>query len=247
MSESSLGDFQAADWAAIGFLLLVWFGYGHFADALPPVGARPTGVPRNLNAAMHRIPMQWMRRMVRRHDRIVDVVLTGHTVNSIAFFASTSMIVIAGLVGTLGASSSAFRVLESLGFAQGTTEFVFQLKIVGLIALFVVAFYKFTWALRQYNFFCALLGAAPAPESHPTEEEVDRFANHASRMLSLALTSFNGGIRAFYFAVAWLAWFVHPLAFVATTALMVAILYKRQTRSRSQAAIWAYLDMLERK
>jgi uncharacterized membrane protein len=188
-----------------------------------------------------------MKRMVRREERVIDVILTGHTVNSLSFFASTSMIVIAGLVGTLSSSGSAFRVLETISFAQKTTEFVFQMKIVGLIGMFVIAFYKFTWALRQYNFLCALIGAAPSHESHPTEAEVDRFAEHASRMRSLALTSFNGGIRAFYFAVAWLAWFVHPYAFIATTAVMVTVLYKRQTHSRSQAAVMTYLEMVERK
>jgi uncharacterized membrane protein len=242
-----LEDFQIADWLAIGFLILTWHVYAWFADSLPKAGAATDGPPRNLNHAMHRIRKQWMKQMVRREERVIDVILTGHTVNSLAFFASTSMIVIAGLVGTLGGSGSAFRVLESLSFAAATSEFVFQMKIVGLIGMFVIAFYKFTWALRQYNFLCALIGAAPSHESHPTEAEVDRFADHASRMLSLALTSFNGGIRAFYFAVAWLAWFIHPFAFIATTALMVAILFKRQTHSRSQAAVQTYLDMVERK
>jgi uncharacterized membrane protein len=242
-----LADFQIADWAALGFLIVAWHLYGWFADTLPPPGATVSGSPRNLNMAMHRVRKQWMKQMVRRQERVIDVILTGHTVNSLAFFASTSMIVIAGLVGTLGGSGSAFRVLETLSFAQTTTEFVFQMKIVGLIGMFVIAFYKFTWALRQYNFLCALIGAAPGHESHPTEAEVDRFADHASRMLSLALTSFNGGIRAFYFAVAWLAWFIHPFAFIGTTALMVAILFKRQTQSRSQAAVQTYLDMVERK
>ena len=242
-----LADFQIADWVALGFLIVVWHVYGWFADSLPPAGTPLSGSPRNLNLAMHRIRKQWMKQMVRREERVIDVILTGHTVNSLAFFASTSMIVIAGLVGTLGGSGSAFRVLESLSFAPATSEFVLQMKIVGLIGMFVIAFYKFTWALRQYNFLCALIGAAPSHESHPTEAEVDRFADHASRMLSLALTSFNGGIRAFYFAVAWLAWFIHPVAFIATTVLMVAVLYKRQTHSRSQAAVMTYLDMLERK
>ena len=242
-----LGDFLFADWVALVFLIIVWHAYGWFADTLPPAGAEPSGPPRNLNLAMHRIRKQWMKQMLRREERVIDVILTGHTVNSIAFFASTSMIVIAGLVGTLGGSGSAFRVLESLSFAQTTTEFVFQLKIVGLIGLFVIAFYKFTWTLRQYNFLCALIGAAPVHESHPSEAEVDRFADHASRMLSLALTSFNGGIRAFYFAVAWLAWFIHPFAFIGATAVMVAILYRRQTHSRSQAAVQTYLDMVEKR
>jgi uncharacterized membrane protein len=242
-----LADFQIADWVALGFLIAVWHLYAWFADTLPPAGTPLEGSPRNLNIAMHRVRKQWMKRMVRREERVIDVILTGHTVNSLSFFASTSMIVIAGLVGTLSSSGSAFRVLETISFAQKTTEFVFQMKIVGLIGMFVIAFYKFTWALRQYNFLCALIGAAPSHESHPTEAEVDRFAEHASRMLSLALTSFNGGIRAFYFAVAWLAWFIHPYAFIAAAAVMVTVLYKRQTHSRSQAAVMRYLEMVEKK
>ncbi|HEY4164098.1 MAG TPA: DUF599 domain-containing protein [Dongiaceae bacterium] len=241
-----LGDFRLEDWAAFIFFIAAWIGYGRFADTLPARGVIPSGPPRNLNAAMHRIRRQWMRRMVSRHDRIVDVVLTGHTVNSIAFFASTSMIVIAALVGMLSASQNAFRVLESVGFAAQTSQFAFQMKIIGLIALFATGFYKFTWALRQYNFLCALIGAAPTAQSHPASDLVDRFADHASRMLSLALTSFNGGIRAFYFAVAWLAWFIHPFAFMAVTAFMTGLLYWRQTRSDSKVAINAYLEMLER-
>jgi uncharacterized membrane protein len=239
-----LVDFQIADWFAFILFVVIWIGYGRFADTLPQ--PLPAGRPRNLNAAMHRVRRQWMRRMVSRHDRIVDVVLTGHTVNSISFFASSSMIVIAGLVGTLGSSGGAFRVLESMGFAQPTTQLAMQLKIVGLIAIFVIAFYKFTWALRQYNFLCALIGAAPLPEAHPSQEATERFADHAARMLSLALTSFNGGIRAFYFAVAWLGWFIHPYAFIAATAFMTAILIKRQLRSGSQSAVEAYLEMLEK-
>src|SRR5215510_10973556 len=199
-----LADFQIADWAALGFLIVVWHVYGWFADRLPAPGTALSGSPRNLNMAMHRVRKQWMKQMVRREERVIDVILTGHTVNSLAFFASTSMIVIAGLVGTLGGSGSAFRVLETSSFAQTTTESVFQLKIVGLIGMFVVAFYKFTWALRQYNFLCALIGAAPLPDAHPSKEATERFADHAAHMLSLALTSFNGGIRAFYFAIAWL-------------------------------------------
>ncbi len=239
-----LGDFQIADWVGLIFLIAVWIVYGRFADALPQ--PLPMGRPRNLNAAMHRVRRQWMRRMVSRHDRIVDVVLTGHTVNSLAFFASSSMIVTAGLVGTLGSSGSAFRVLESLGFTQPTSQFVFQAKIVGLIAIFVIAFYKFTWALRQYNFLCALIGAAPLPDAHPSKEATERFADHAAHMLSLALTSFNGGIRAFYFAIAWLGWFIHPWAFIGATALMTLILLKRQLRSGTQAAVEAYLEVLEK-
>ena len=65
----------------------------------------------------------------------------------------------------------------------------------------------------------------------------DRLADHAAAVLSLGVTTFNGGLRAYYFALAALAWLAHPLAFIAATTWMVAILVIRQFRSRAYDAI----------
>jgi uncharacterized membrane protein len=181
-----------------------------------------------------------MRRMIERHDRIVDSSLTGHSVNSTTFFASTSMLIIAGLLGLLGRARDAHEVVQSFGFVANASAILFELKITGLIGLFIVAFYKFTWALRQFNFTCTLIGAAPIA---PAEEAVrDRFADHAARVMSLAVVSFNGGIRAYYFAMAWLGWFIHPAVFAGGTAIMVLLLLKRQLKSRSQRSVSQYYD-----
>ena len=65
----------------------------------------------------------------------------------------------------------------------------------------------------------------------------DRLADHAAAVLSLGVTTFNGGLRAYYFALAALAWLAHPMAFIAATTWMVAILVIRQFRSRAYDAI----------
>lgn len=230
-------DFSIADGAAILWLVAVWVVYGRFADRLPPDDRRP----RHLNEAMHQIRRVWMRRMLDRHDRIVDSSLTGHTVNSIGFFASASMIVIAGLLGLLGKIGDAQGVIDTWGFAVRTSQGLFQLKMLGLVAIFILAFYKFTWALRQYNFTCALIGAAPLPPLPPAARTA--YADQAARVLSLGVASFNGGIRAFYFAIAWLGWLIHPWCFIAATTGMALILLRRQLRSPSQAAVMAYQEI----
>ena len=38
---------------------------------------------------------------------------------------------------------------------------VFDLKVALLTAVFVFAFFRFTWSLRQYTFGAILVGAAP--------------------------------------------------------------------------------------
>jgi uncharacterized membrane protein len=224
------------DGLALAWMLLLWFVYGHFADRLPADNVAPT----NLNQMMHHLRRSWMRRMIDRHDRIVDSSLTGHSVSSTTFFASTSMLIIAGLLGVLGNAAAAHEVIQSFGFVVASSVVLFEVKLLGLAILFIVAFYKFTWALRQFNFACTLIGAAPLAPA-PTELR-DRFADDAARVMSLAVVSFNGGIRAFYFAMAWLGWFIHPIVFAATTSIVVLVLLKRQLKSRSQQSVADYYD-----
>lgn len=224
------------DALAFLWMLVLWFVYGRFADKLPPDHVPPA----NLNQMMHQLRRQWMRRMLDRPERILDSSLTGHSVSSTTFFASTSMLIIAGLLGVLGRAGDAHAVIQSFGFTVASSEILFELKILGLIGLFMIGFYKFTWALRQFNFACTLIGAAPLP---PVEMAArDRFADHAARVMSLAVVSFNGGIRAYYFAMAWLAWFIHPAAFAVSTATVVLVLLKRQVKSRSQASVAEYYE-----
>lgn len=224
------------DALAFAWMLLLWFVYGRFADKLPADDV----APGNLNQMMHQLRRLWMRRMLDRPERILDSSLTGHSVASTTFFASTSMLVIAGLLGVLGRASDAHAVIQSFGFTVVSSELMFELKVLGLIALFIIGFYKFTWALRQFNFACTLIGAAPLP---PVDGKArDRFADHAARVMSLAATSFNGGIRAYYFSMAWLGWFIHPLIFAGATGIVVLVLLKRQIRSRSQASVAEFYE-----
>lgn len=229
-------DLGWPDLLALIWMLVLWFAYGRFADKLPADDVAPT----NLNQMMHHLRRTWMRRMLDRPERIIDSALTGHQVSSTTFFASTSMLIIAGLLGVLGRASDAYAVIQSFGFTAVSSELLFELKILGLIFLYMVGFYKLTWALRQFNFACTLIGAAPLPPVDPAIR--DKFADQTARVMSLAVTSFNGGIRSYYFSMAWLCWFIHPLAFAIGNAVVVLVLWKRQVKSRSQSSVEQYYD-----
>lgn len=226
-------DFAPLDWFSLAVFLLIFFGYGYIARLLTGGG--------NLNSVLHQVRRSWMQRMMDRPDRIVDSALTGHTVASISFFSSATILVIAGLLGLLGKTTDAYRVISSWFFVTPSSTDAFQLKLVGLIAIFVYGFFRFTWALRQYNYCCALIGAAPlAKDEHPHRGEM---ADQVAIVYSSALASFGAGIRCYYFALAWLAWLSSAIAFLAAIILVLLVLLRRQTISHSVRAIRRYMEL----
>jgi uncharacterized membrane protein len=141
----------------------------------------------------------------------------------------------------LGRAEDTHRVIDGWFFVAASAIDTFQMKVLGLIVIFVYGFFRFTWALRQYNYCCALIGAAPlAKDEHPHRLEM---ADQVAIVYSSALASFGAGIRCYYFALAWLAWFASAAAFLAATAVIVAVLLRRQVLSRSAAAIRRYADL----
>lgn len=217
------------DAVAFAWFVLLWWGYGWLTD-------RRQGAPTSLNQHMLRIRIRWMTNMLYRDNRVMDSMLMGHLIHSVSFFASTTVLVLAGLLGVLASSDSAYKVVMELGFTQPTDKPVFEAKLLLLLAIFVYSFFSFTWAVRQFNYTIALIGGAPLD---PGEEALTT-AKAAAKMMTLAITSFNRGLRGYYYAFASLGWMVHPYAFIALVALVTYVLWRRQFRSAAFDAVARY-------
>ncbi|HCW95993.1 MAG TPA: DUF599 domain-containing protein, partial [Pseudomonas sp.] len=93
-------------------------------------------------------------------------------------------------------------------------------------------FFTFSWCMRQYNFGAVLVASAPmAGERNVNDLERKAFAERAARVLSMAANQFNFGLRAYYFGMATLAWFINPWFFMAVTTGVVLVLYRREFHS----------------
>ena len=221
-------DISNIDLLAFGLFMAAWCGYTLIMDHLAQ------GL-LGLNQHLTVLRTEWVRRMLDRDNRIMDTALVGHTIHSVTFFASTSMLILAGLVGMLGAVDTAHTMLSQFSFATPVSREFFELKILLLFGIFIFGFMKFTWAIRQYNYCCAMMGSAPMA---PLDEDVrNAYAEEIGTVLSLAGASFNGGLRAYYFALAALTWFVSPYAFIAASVWVVMILIRRQFISRTYRAL----------
>jgi uncharacterized membrane protein len=223
-----LFDATPLDIAALAWFLIVWLGYGWFASHIP---GRPIGLNHHM-VAMRRM---WMERMLDRENRIVDSQLIGHTIHSVTFFASTTMLVLAGLIGAFEAVGPLYQAISGVSFVVQTSKAFFAGKMLLLVALFVHSFFKFTWSLRQFNYLLAMIGSAPQPPVPPGRRV--RAARAIAAMLTQAVGSFTAGLRGYYFAFAALAWFIQPWVFIVVTTGMLGVLFNRQMRSPSFRAI----------
>ena len=63
------------------------------------------------------------------------------------------------------------------------------------------------------------------------------FADRAGRVMGLAAETFNDGLRAYYMSFAAVAWFFSAWAFMAATAAVLVVLYRREFRSEVLLAV----------
>ena len=55
-----------------------------------------------------------------------------------------------------------------------------------------------------------------------------RFSLNAAKVLDQAGHEYNYGLRAYYFALAYLCWFVSPWLFITASIIVTAVLYRRE-------------------
>ncbi|MBY4677782.1 DUF599 domain-containing protein [Marinobacterium arenosum] len=223
----ALTPFLVSNW--LNLLALVWFlfcfkGYMNYAR-------KQSYSHTCLASVLHLYRTEWMRRMLDREMRIADATVIANLERSVSFFASTTMLILAGLMTVLGSTEQAINIIDDIPFAYPATRQEWELKILLLIALFVYAFFKFTWSLRQYGFVSVMVGGAPTPAEQPSEQELQAHAARIAKMTSMAANNFNIGLRTYYFAMAVLGWFINPWIFMALSFGVVFVLYRREFKS----------------
>ena len=212
------------DWVAVAVFFSSWTGYAYFSR-------HGAGRHRSVLAATNAVRRQWMLQTTYREVRVVDGVVLQNLSTSPSFFASTTILIIGGLLAVLG-TDKATELVRELPFAARTSTLIFDMKLILLLGIFVFAFFRFTWSMRQYTFGALLVAAAPEAERFITEGlSREAFANKAGRVVGLAAETFNDGLRGYYFAFAAIGWFFSPVIFMLATLGVVTILYQREFRS----------------
>lgn len=213
------------DWAALTLFVLGWIGYAQFAS-------RRARVESTLLSSTNHYRRLWMIQVTHRDQRVVDAAITQNLASSPGFWASTTILVLGGLLAVLGTTEKASEFVSDLPFAVRTSMQVLDFKLIVLLVVFIYAFFRFTWSMRVYSFGAILVGAAPNVDVFD-QGDADRqeFGDRAGKLMGMAAESFADGLRAYYMSFAVIAWLVSPVAFGCGTLAVLWILYRREFRS----------------
>jgi uncharacterized membrane protein len=221
--------FSNADILAIICFLGAWVFYAIVLER-SPYGRK------SLSARMNIYREVWMRRTLDRDPRMVDMQIMASLQNGTAFFASTTLLAIGGGLTLLRSSEEAVNVLSTLPVEIRASSALWEVKCIGLVVIFIYAFFKFAWSYRLFNYVAIMLGAMPFSEKSDTPE-AQSHVMRTTRLFQSAGRHFNQGQRGFQFALGYLGWFISPWVLIATTIAVVVVMWRRQFNSDAREAL----------
>jgi len=221
--------FSFLDLFALTLFISCWIGYTYFARKK----AKTTNC---IARCLHQHRIYWMNELLKRDIRVGDSSLLANLERNIAFFASTTLLILAGVLALFGQVIKLESIISSLPFALSVNHYAIQLKLSLLAIIFILAFFNFTWSMRQYGFLNVMIGASPIIENDK-DENLLQYAMQMAIVQDQAAHSYNYGLRSFYFSLAVLTWFFHPVIFIFSSLLVVYTLFVREFNSKAVKAI----------
>ncbi len=184
-----------------------------------------------------------MYEVMTREIKVGEAALLANLERNIAFFASSTLLVLAGVLTLFAQVEKLEAVITSIPYAETPNHAVIQFKLGVLASIFVLAFFQFTWSMRQYGFLNVMVGAAPLGDI----SENDNLKSYAEQMAVVqdqAAHSYNYGLRSYYFSIAAICWFFHPLLFILASLFVVYTLFIREFKSKAVRAITVGQELL---
>jgi uncharacterized membrane protein len=230
-------DFNFTSAFPVAFIFAMWGLYGPILSLI----GRGT-----LNNQLHVVRERWMTMVQKtpREHRTFDAVMLGHIANSMTFFGSATLLVLAALLGSMVNISTLYQSAMEVQFMPRMSLGMFAFYFGTLTVITAICFFAYTYALRKLAYTLAMIGAL---RDAPGEDEASRvMIKETATVMTEAVKSLNTGIRGYYFAVAAVFLFAGPAISIAATAFMSALLFYRQRFSITSRAIANYVDAVTR-
>ncbi|WOJ95311.1 DUF599 domain-containing protein [Congregibacter brevis] len=224
--------FDVLEIASLAYFLLLWAGYARYAKFR---AKRDKGSSLSRSLRDHR--EAWAERMLSREMRMTDASLLASQERVVGFFASATLLLMAGVLTALTTSDQIAELSSHIPFAEHQSNGQVEAKLALLLVILIYAFFKVTWSLRQYGFAAVVMGAAPDVQEEISSEQKDRFVCNLAKLMDSAGHDNNSGLRAYYFGLSVMCWLFGTVPFLLATTITVLVLYRREFVSNTVQAI----------
>lgn len=209
------------DFIALLWFLGCWVAYAWLEHNRP-----------GLSKDVERWREKWAMSLLKRDNRMVDIQAINALIGNVTFFASTTILILAGLFAMLGAVEKAVGIFASQSFLQPMSPFSWTLKTGTLLVIFIYAFFKFGWSIKQHTISAVVMASLPEP-THANTEAAQNDAIRMAKLSSLGAKHYNDGIRAYYFALAAFSWYISAWVLCLATIWVVLVLFRREYKSKA--------------
>jgi len=217
------------DILALLWFIILWLGYGLIVSFQTET--------YHLVKVMHRYRLQWIKHMIKRTERQLDLEVVVQLLRTVSLMALVSALWVIGAVMILAYSPNLAVLFSALPWSIPANPETWMLRTTVLVVVCLFAFFKCTWVMRQLGYVTVLIVAAPV-----YREGVDviydlkrqtKYVTKTATVLSNIDQHFISAVRGMYFAAALLSWYLHPLLFMLVTVFVVGVCYRREFMSRT--------------
>lgn len=217
---------------ALIYFTLLWAGYGRYAKYRAKKGSLAS-----LSRSLRNQREAWSRRLLNREMRMADAALLASQERVVGFFASTTLLLMAGILTALTNSGQIAEITSHIPFAEAQSNGQIEAKLTLMLIILIYAFFKVTWSLRQYGFAAVLMGAAPDATERLTPQQREAVACNLAKLMDSAGHDNNSGLRAYYFCLSVVCWLSGTVPFLLAATITVYVLYVREFRSDTVMSI----------
>ena len=215
--------FEPLDYAALAVTLALWLGLSWRIE-------HPSARHPSVSILMAGYRREWMRQMMARDPRIFDSQTIATLREGTSFLASTSVIALGGALALIGNAERLAGVAQDLTMTRQPV-FIWEIKLLLVVFFLANGFLKFIWSNRLFGYCSVLMAAVP---NDPADPRAPQMARKAGEINVTAARSFNRGLRSLYFALASVAWLVHPWALIGAACVTLVVIWRREFASDSR-------------
>ncbi|MCJ7874999.1 DUF599 domain-containing protein [Marinovum sp. 2_MG-2023] len=217
--------FEPLDYIAVAVLIVSWIAIG--------LRIENPGKHPSVSTLTTEYRREWMKQMLTRDPRIFDSQILSILRQGTAFFASTCMIAIGGVLALIGNAERLAGLAQDLTL-ESDPIVVWELKLIAVILLAINGFLSFVWSHRLFGYCAVVMAAVPNDPNHPA---APTRAHKAAELNISGARAYNRGLRSIYFAMAATAWLLGAIPLILAVLFTLAVLYRREFASNSREAL----------